>query len=855
MLIDPRLTANLPAKDIAQRLNSHLRTHTNAVVTAPPGAGKSTLLPLTLLEAFGTDGKIIMLEPRRLAARQIAERMAAMIGEKVGETVGYRVRFESHVSAKTRIEVLTEGILTRMLVDDPTLEGVSVVIFDEFHERSLTSDLALALTREAKGLLRPDLRLVIMSATIDASSICKALDAKLIESEGRIYPVNIIHTPRETKTTDVESIARDAARTVLRAHKDNDGDILVFLPGQAEILRCQDLLTGAFAADDETHNTTIVCPLYGQLPPAEQQRAIAPSRDGERKIVLATNVAETSLTIEGVRIVVDLGLQRSVVVNQRTGLTSLVTSPISLDMAAQRTGRAGRVAEGVCYRMWSMADEHRMADSRTPEICEADLTPMILDVAAFGVNDVETLQWLTPPPHSNVMKASSLLRLLGATHEDGTITELGTRMASMPCHPRIGRMLCAAQTLTEKILAADIAALLEERDPMASSTNSSTSAEVDINSRIELMQRLRRRGQTGRHARLMRIAMEYRRMLRVGQHSSNTHKEELPTATIEANYTIDSILTGYLLALAYPERVAMAMDSAGHFRTASGDEANIEHSDALALQKWIVVASMNASNGRVFLASPIDTSHLMLLATKRNRLAWDTKRGELVAEVQHVIGTLVVDSRPLQPSRKDAEDALCEAARQYGRSMLSFNDDVQALQRRVHTIAQWHPELNLPDLSTDVVLAKCADWLPYYLDNNGRLRTSVHELRKIDLCSALWALLDYDQQICVDRLAPTHIVVPTGSRIRIDYRQGAEAPVLCVRLQECFGLTDTPCVDDGRRPVLMELLSPGYKPVQLTQDLRSFWQNTYYDVRKELRRRYPKHAWPDDPLTAVAVRK
>lgn len=463
-----RQWASLPASQIAVGVNEALHTNSSLVVTAPPGAGKSTLLPLTILSSLGEGEKILMLEPRRLAARQIAERMAQMLGEQVGETIGYRVRFESRVSKRTRIEVLTEGILTRMIVDDATLDGVRVVIFDEFHERSINSDLALALTRQAQQIIRPDLKVVIMSATIDTSNICAALQAPLIESEGRMFPVELHYADKDT---DPRDIAAAAASTTIEAYKKYEGDILVFLPGQAEIEHCYELLSKSqhfTASPSQPINTSThqhlttstsqpttttphhltIHPLYGNLSPEDQRRAIAPSAPGERKIVIATPIAETSITIEGVRVVIDAGLCRQVVFDARTGLSHLETVRISMDMATQRMGRAGRVAEGVCYRLWTKASEHLMAEQRKPEIEEADLAPMLLDTAAFGESDAEALPWLTMPPRAGVFKAKELLTALGAIDENGNITSIGKRMATLPCHPRIARMILATTNLT-----------------------------------------------------------------------------------------------------------------------------------------------------------------------------------------------------------------------------------------------------------------------------------------------------------------------------------------------------------------------------------------------------------------------
>lgn len=802
----------LPAGAIAADVNRQMLTAPCLVVTAPPGAGKSTLLPLTIMQA--TEGRILMLEPRRLAARQIAERMAAMTGEAVGQTVGYRIRFETKVSAATRIEVLTEGILTRMLVDDPTLDGVSCVIFDEYHERSLTSDTALALVREVQHVLRPDLRILLMSATIDTTAICRALTAPLIESQGRMHDVGITYG----EDADPYNIARDTARTIVKAHREHEGDILAFLPGQAEITRCQELLADALAP-------TKVLPLYGMLSTAAQRQAIAPSRDGERKVVLATPVAETSLTIEGVRVVVDSGYCRSMVFDTRNSMSHLTTVRISLDMATQRSGRAGRVAAGHCYRLWTKATEAHMEENRKPEIMEADLAPMLLDIAAWGEDDAERLPWITPPPHAHILQARQTLLMLGAIDEKGHITPHGKRLSHLPCHPRIAQMLLKAGTPQMKALAADIAAIIEEKDPLTDSDG------ADINLRIALLRQARQGRQQARWQRIIRIAQQYR----------------LLTKATEDNTMPDANDTGRLIAQAYPERIAI---QAGHgqYRMATGDTVAINDDDELSAHEMLAIATMGK---RIFLASPISKASLADMAVTNDNIYWDNKQGRIVEQRERRIGCIVLQTQPISDDvRQQVVQTICEAAKKYGTSMLDFNDQVQRVQQRVATVSQWHPELALPDLSTDSILARAAEWLPLYL---GKAATTA-EMKKIDISQALWSMLSYEQQQQVDRIAPTHITVPTGSRIRIDYRNGAEAPVLSVRLQECFGMEDTPRVDDGKRPVLMELLSPGFKPVQLTQDLGHFWSDTYFDVRKDLRRRYPKHSWPDDPLQAEAVR-
>lgn len=813
-MLDSNKIFHLPAYSIAEEVNKVLGNHSSVVITAPPGAGKSTVLPLTILE--GMKGKGIVLEPRRLAARQIAERMASLLDESVGETVGYRMRFETKVSPRTRLEVITEGILTRMLVSDPTLDGVDFVIFDEFHERSLASDTAFALVREAQNMIRPDLKIIIMSATIDASSICTVLGAKLIESEGRMFPVTPIYIAPEhdIPTTD------EVARLIIRAQREQDGDILVFLPGEAEIRRVADALP----------NDSTIMPLYSRLSPSEQRAAIAPSPDGKRKTVLATSIAETSLTIEGVRVVIDSGLCRTMFFDKRNGMSHLETVRISRDMATQRMGRAGRLSEGVCYRMWAQSVEHGMQECRRPEILDADLSSLVLDITAWGANDIEALPWLTLPPRGNVYQAQALLESLGAIR-NGSITELGKRMSRIPCHPRISRILVADDNL--KSLACDIAALLEEKDPLSHLTDDS-----DIFTRITHLRQARANGNLGHWSRIARISSEYCRMAHCKEDNTIPSQDEI----------------GTLLALAYPERVGMALSTPGHFRLSSGDNAQVDINDTLSASKWIAVASLNAASGRIFLASPISKEALLLLTYDHTTVQWDSRTERIIAQRQKRIGNLVIDSQDIQsPDLGQIIEAVCKAVAKSGVSLLDFSDSVAALQRRIETVKNWHPELSLPDTSTEHLLATADEWLPFYLEQvSGTIDKKT--LRSLDLSAIILGMLTYEQQLSLDRLAPTHITVPTGSRIRIDYRQGAEAPVVSVRLQECFGLTDTPTVNDGKQLLLMELLSPGFKPVQLTKDLRSFWQDTYFEVRKELRRRYPKHSWPDDPLTAPATR-
>lgn len=814
---------NLPAAAIAESVNEALAESGVVVVCAPPGAGKSTLLPLTMLQAI-PEGKILMLEPRRIAARQIAGRMAQMLGETVGQTVGYRIRFETRTSPITRIEVLTEGILSRMLADDPALEGVSAIIFDEFHERSLASDLALALARGTRAILRPDLLIAVMSATIDAQAIASALGAKVIESPGRCFPVEIIHCD---DIAGVDDIPQACAHQTILAHRKHEGDILVFLPGEAEIRRCAQLLEGPIGGN------TDIYPLYGTMPMELQRLAIEPSKDGRRRIVLATPVAETSLTIEGVRIVVDSGWCKKMIYDTQNGLSHLETVRISMDMAEQRAGRAGRVAEGICYRLWSTAIQNRMAAFRTPEILEADLSSACLDAAAWGEPHLGALEWINQPPSYAVTAAERLLESLGAIKE-GKLTGHGKALAAIPCHPRIANMLCAAEGKTGKSLAADMAALLEERDPLGKEYG------ADFTLRLEKLRKLREENRLERGwNRIGGSARQYARLMHAEQDNSAVFGPD----------------AGYLLAMAYPSRVARRKED-GHnvYLLSSGECGYLDSSDPLGNEEWIVVTDINARKdtaGKIHMAAPVAPDDLKNMASWRKNLGWDSRSGSIAARSELRIGCLTLESRDISDiSREEAVAIIAQAALKEGTSMFDFNDKVRELQRRLAAVSAWHPELEIPDSSTEAVLADAAQWLPMYAEG----ARSTAQLKKIDMAEVIWNRLEPDLQQSVDRLAPKTVEVPTGSRIHLEYRQGAEAPILRVRLQECFGMKATPRVDSGRIPVLMELLSPGFKPVQLTSDLESFWGNTYFEIRKELRRRYPKHSWPDNPLEAPATR-
>lgn len=797
---------DLPVGEVAANVNAALRRKSRVVIAAPPGSGKSTLLPLTILTDT-PEGRILMLEPRRLAARQVARRMADMIGEHVGQTVGYNIRFESCVSAHTRIVVVTEGILQRMLVDDPTLEGVSVVIFDEFHERSLNSDVAYALTLEAQRLIRPELKIAIMSATIDADYICGRFDAPLIESHGRIYDVEIIRVADSDAATCVE----DTASVIRRALREQSGDILVFLPGQGEIMKCREMLT-------DLSPDIRICALYGMLPFEEQRRSIATSPPGTRKIVLSTPIAETSLTIEGIRTVVDSGFYKGTVYDSRSGLSHLETMRISLDMACQRSGRAGRLSEGVCYRMWSKPVELRMQECRVPEIEEADLASMVLDIAAWGESDVFALPWLTPPPRDRVFKARQLLQKLGAVNGKGEIMPHGRRLSRIPCHPRIAQMLICSDDNATKALGADIAAILEEKDPVNDEND------CDITSRVVMLREARRRENSGRFSRIIKMAEQYRRLVRA------TQDDSIPNQTA----------VGALVAMAYPERISIMVANC-RYRMANGEEVMINSDDALSSVRILAIAS---SGKRIFLAAPVEEEAVRKMGTWSEKLNWDNKQGRVVARRELRLGALLLDTANSDSiDRRQIAETICEAAVKDGLSMFDFSEDVTRLIQRIQTVAAWHSELELPDVSVDKLLADARHWLPLYIGE----ATTVRELKRIDMCQVVWGMLTYEQQLSVDAIAPSHYRLPNGRNVRLDYRVGCDSPVLSARLEDCFGLRETPRVDGGTRPLLMELLSPGFKPVQLTKDIASFWRTTYHEVRKELRRRYPKHPWPENP--------
>ncbi|MBV6645130.1 MAG: ATP-dependent helicase HrpB, partial [Cyclobacteriaceae bacterium] len=647
MAFDPS-NHDLPIVEVIPQFLQKIESDATTIVHAPPGAGKSTLLPLSILDLPLLSGKkILMLEPRRLAARSIASRMAELLGEPVGKTVGYRIRFENKTSEDTRIEVLTEGILTRMLHADNSLEGVGMVIFDEFHERSIHADVALALCREAQQILRPDLKIVVMSATLDMPSLTELLQASVVESQGKQYPVEIFYEG----DTDERMMAEMTARTIKKAAKAYEGDILVFLPGQGEIRKCEEILR-------KDLRDLAIHPLYGQLPQAKQLAAIFPNKQGKRKVVLATSIAETSLTIEGIKIVVDSGFGRTSKFDPRSGLSRLETVQIAKDSADQRAGRAGRLSEGVCYRMWSKATHSRMDAHRTPEILEVDLASLVLDLAQWGIIDADQLTWLTPPPKGVVAQAREMLHELEAL-ENGKITAHGHEMHKLPCHPRIAHMLIMAESHDQLPLATDIAALLEERDPMPQ-------AGIDINVRIEALRRHRSEERTGgRLSRIEKVASSYRRLF-----EANTE-----------NSPVDDYETGVLLTHAYPERIACARPgNNAQFQLANGKLAMAGHQDDLAHEAWLAVAHLNAREGmgKIFMASPLNPRDLAPMLKEKEIIKWDTQNGGLIATKDLRIGSIVLQSKPLpDPDESHMLQAISDAVKSEGQTLLDVNEDVK----------------------------------------------------------------------------------------------------------------------------------------------------------------------------------
>lgn len=816
-----------PVLDILQQLREKLSSHPIVILQAPPGAGKSTVLPLHLLhEEWLGEKKMIMLEPRRLAAKSVAERLADLLSESAGSTVGYRVRFDTRVSDRTRIEVVTEGILTRIIQSDNSLEEVGLLIFDEFHERSLHADLALALSLQVQQVLRSDLRILIMSATLDGEHLSSVLNgAPIVTSSGRQFPIEYNYVQQESDTP----IASKMSVAIRKALRDDKGDILAFLPGAGEISRTQQLL-------EEDGVAAIVHPLFGDLPFRQQQEAIMPRADGQRKVVLATSIAETSLTIEGIRIVIDSGMARVPRFDPRSGLTRLETVRVTKDAADQRAGRAGRLGPGICYRLWTEGTQRNLIAQRNPEILEADLAPLLLELAQWGVKDVKQLTWMTLPPAGSVSQAKELLQQLEAIDDAGAVTARGKEMLRLPTHPRIAHLLLSSVDFKLESLASDVAALLEERDPLSKESGS------DLSLRIDALRKWRagERVIADRNVldRIEKLAANWRRILKLPQEN-----------TTAADTAIGKLLIG-----AYPERIALQQGAhSERYKLANGRVARLPDHDALTREKWLCIAQLDAGTkeGRIFLAAPVHDQDLAELAQEENVARWDDERGAVVASIERRVGSLLLSSKP--SSRLDDEQRvriILAVIRERGLGLLGWSEVQQQWQNRVLTLKALRNNEAWPDATEDALLSTLDVWLAPYLTSVSKRQ----ELERLDLVSILAGVLPWELQSRFDGLAPLHIKVPSGSQIKVQYFADGRPPIMEVRLQEMFGLMDTPAINDGRTKVVLHLLSPGYKPVQVTQDLKSFWQTTYHEVRKELRMRYPRHHWPEDPWTAEAVR-
>lgn len=822
----------LPINGVLPSLCEVLAGAPAAVLAAPPGSGKTTIAPLELIRQDWLKGQsILLLEPRRLAARAAAMRMAELLGEPVGETVGYRVRFDSKVSQATRIEVVTEGILTRRLQQDPGLEGVGLVIFDEFHERSLQADLGLALCLDIQRGLREELRLLVMSATLDTGAVAGLLgDAPVITGEGQSYPVELCYLdkPAEGRIPEV------ALRGVRRALAEQHGDILVFLPGGGEIRRLAELLA------PELEGAGIdLCPLYGDLSREAQDWAIRPHPDGRRRVVLATAIAETSLTIEGITTVVDSGWSRLPSFDPNSGLTRLETLRVSRAAADQRAGRAGRLGPGFCYRLWTLGEQERLRPHTPPEIQDADLAPLALELAQWGVPDPAELRWLDPPPVGAFAQASELLQTLEALDGHGRITPTGRRMVTQAVHPRLAHMLAVAAERGQGRLAADLAALVSERDLLPRIPGQPRP--VDIEERLRLLQLWCDEGKgAARNA-----GTDLAACGRVAQASRQLRPRDEGQG--------EALSIGALLATAYPDRVAKRRGSdTESYQLASGRGARLPEGDTLGGSEYLVAAQLDAGKreGRIFLAAPVMLQELREQLghqiVHRSVVHWDSRSESVIAQDEERLGALLLDRRPLETADPEILcHAMLEGIRQMGIDCLPWNEAARSWQARVCAIRHWQPEGDWPDLSDAALLAELDSWLSPWL--NGISRRS--HLQRLDLAAILRSRLDWQQQQLLDELAPTHIQVPSGSRKRLEYRPG-EPPILAVRLQEMFGLAETPTVCRGQVPVMLHLLSPAQRPIQVTQDLRGFWERTYAEVKKELKGRYPKHHWPDDPWAA-----
>ena len=815
-----RHTEPLPIDQVLPALRDALRGGSSAVLQAPPGAGKTTRVPLALLgEPWLAGGRMVMLEPRRLAARAAARRMADTLGERVGDTVGYRVRHESAVGPATRIVVVTEGILTRMLQRDPSLEEFGLVIFDEFHERSIHADLGLALTLQTRAVLREDLRVLVMSATLEGRAVAALLgSAAVVTSEGRTYPVEIRHHARRAGTK-LEPAVAAAVREALDAEA---GDVLVFLPGTGEIRRVEGLLRDVDAD---------VIPLHGNLSPDQQDRAILPSPPGARKVVLATSIAETSLTIEGVRVVVDAGLSRVPRYSPRTGMTRLATVRVSRASAEQRRGRAGRIAPGVCYRLWSRQEDAALPERSSPEILQADLTPLALDLAAAGVRDPADLRWLDPPPAAAFSEARSLLVQLGALDRHGAFTRHGAAMTRLALHPRLSHMVMKASELGDRDTACELAALLTERDPLRRTEGV---PEADIRTRLDLL-----RGTTVRHDVDREALRRARAEVAACRRGGGAGRGQGAGAGV-----------GVLLSLAYPDRIAQRRQGqVGRFLLRNGLGAFLGP-QGLSREDYLVIPELDGKppESRVLMAAPISVEEIREWFESdigiEDVVEWDPSSRAVSARRRERLGAIIFrDTALRKPDPGLVAGALMEGVRREGLHVLPWDDSARRTRERITFVRALGD--GWPDVSDRALTDSLEEWLA----PRSAGAASLDDLARVDLSAALLDLLSWEQRAALERAAPTHVTVPSGTRVPVDYGDPT-LPVLAVRLQEMFGLTETPRVGGGAVPLTLHLLSPAGRPVQVTRDLAGFWRTTYFEVRKDLKGRYPRHHWPDDPLEA-----
>jgi ATP-dependent helicase HrpB len=799
------------------------------------------VVPLALLDAaWLAGGRILMLEPRRLAARAAAWRMAELLGERVGETVGYRMRMDTRVGPRTRIEVVTEGVLTRMLQSDPTLDGVGLVIFDEFHERSLQADVGLALTLHARSILRPDLRVLVMSATLDGAPVAALLGgAPVISSEGRAYPVDVHYIGRRPAVR-VEGAVAAAVRNALSRE---EGDLLVFLPGAGEIRRVHALLHEAALGVGMD-----VIPLHGNLPREMQDRALAPAAPGARKVVLATSIAETSLTIEGVGVVIDSGLARVPRFSPRSGMTRLETVRVSRASAEQRRGRAGRLGPGVCYRLWGEHEQAMLVAHAPPEILDADLAPVALDLAVMGVADPAELPWLDPPPSASFAQARELLAELGALDPVGRVTPHGRAMAELAMHPRLAHMVLRARELGLGELGCRIAALLAERDILRSDGGV---PDADLRARLEIVaDRSAGADASAERPSDHRVDRDALRRVRA---QSRAWMEQLRVQ--RGGGDIDRC--GLLLALAYPDRIARQRAGArGRYVLRNGTGAALAESQPLSRSAYLAVAELDGQRpeSRIFLAAPLAEEEILAhfgdQIERDDVIAWDADARAVIARRRVRLGALMLADGPLpDPDPHALARALARGVAREGLGALPWSDGAKSVRDRIrflHALDQ----SSWPDVSDESLAVTLDDWLLPRLHGATRLS----DIRHADLADALRDLLPWDRRALLDELAPTHVTVPSGSRIPVDYSDPS-APVLAVRLQEMFGLAETPRIARGAVPLTLHLLSPAHRPVQVTRDLAGFWRSGYFDVRKDLRGRYPKHHWPEDPLQAAPTRR